>query len=62
MCMHSHRRTRTFLSSERKKTPAKQKLKMNLFSRISGYVMNASVGGLDSSVSQGVTHILAKDY
>lgn len=35
---------------------------MDLFSRVSGYVINTSVGELDPSVSQGVTHILAKGY
>lgn len=35
---------------------------MDLFSRVSGYVMKASVGGLNLSFSQGVTHILAKGY
>lgn len=28
---------------------------MDLFSGVSGYVINTSVGGLDPSVSQGVT-------
>lgn len=33
---------------------AKQKLKTDLFSRAAGYVTNASVGGLDPAISQGI--------
>lgn len=39
---------------------AKQKLKMDLFSRTPGYMMNASVRGLSPSVSRGVIHASAK--
>lgn len=60
LCVCTHREGQEHFSEAKEIKSAKQKLKMDLFSRASGYVMNASVCGLNPSVSWGVIHAWAK--